>query len=136
MSSESIVVTSADVERLRRMLALVPEAQEEAIERLEEELCRAQIVDPKGIPANVVTMNSRVQIEEPGSGVVRELTLVYPREASIENGRVSILAPVGSALLGLREGQEIDWPLPGNRTKRIKVVKVVYQPEASGDYHL
>jgi regulator of nucleoside diphosphate kinase len=77
-------------------------------------------------------MNSRVVFEDEQTGERREVTLVYPREADIDAGKISILVPVGSALLGLRVGQSIDWTLPGGQKRRYRVIAVPYQPEAEG----
>ena len=104
-----------------------------ASESLETELHRAIVVDPRAIPADVVTMNSQVVYEDCETSVQRTVTVVYPKDADAGSGRVSVLAPIGSALLGLRVGQAIEWPVPTG-TKRIRVVEIRYQPEASGDY--
>ena len=80
-------------------------------------------------------MHSRVECEEELSGEHHTLTLVYPNEANVDSGRISILAPVGSALLGLSQGQSIDWTAPDGRPLRLHVTAVHYQPEASGDFN-
>ncbi|MCY1496523.1 Regulator of nucleoside diphosphate kinase [compost metagenome] len=85
------------------------------------------------VPAGVVTMNSRVHCRDDNSGKEYHLTLVYPEHAGTE-GTVSILAPVGSALLGLSVGQHIDWPAPGGKTLKLTLLAVEYQPEAAGEY--
>ncbi len=87
------------------------------------------------VPAGVVTMNSRVHCREQGSGKDYHLTLVYPKDAGGE-GKVSILAPIGCALLGLSVGEQIDWPAPGGKTLKLELLEVEYQPEAAGDYAL
>ncbi|MGE8456880.1 MAG: nucleoside diphosphate kinase regulator, partial [Pseudomonas alloputida] len=87
------------------------------------------------VPAGVVTMNSRVHCREEASGKDYHLTLVYPKDAGPE-GKVSILAPIGCALLGLSVGEQIDWPAPGGKTLKLKLLEVEYQPEAAGDYDL
>jgi regulator of nucleoside diphosphate kinase len=102
-------------------------------EQLESELARAVIVPRNEIPRDVVTMNSRVVFENETTGERMEIKLVYPREADIDAGKISILVPVGTALLGLRVGQSIDWELPSGEKHRLRVVAVPYQPEASGD---
>ena len=113
-----ILVTATDHERLTGLLASVP-ATDPVLPLLQEELDRAEIVEQTEVPPDVVTMNSRVVIEEVDTGEQRAVTLVYPGHADVETGRLSILAPVGAALLGLRAGQSIDWPLPGGRRKRV-----------------
>ena len=102
---------------------------------LMDELNRADVRAPDRMPDNVVTMHSRVECEDELTGEHHRLTLVYPHEANVETGRVSVLAPVGSALLGLAIGQTIDWHAPGNRPLRLRVTAIDYQPEARGDLH-
>src|SRR5438270_607280 len=97
-----------------------------------DELDRADVVPAERITASVVTMNSRVVFRDEESGETREVSLVYPNNSNAEGGRISVLSPAGSALLGLSVGQTIDWPLPRGRLKRIRAVEVVYQPEAAG----
>lgn len=137
MDSPDIIITEQDSERLTRMLDVLPDGQRAAADGLERELGRARLVAPTAVPNDVVTMNSRVLIEEAETGRRSELVLVYPHDTSTAYGTaVSVLAPAGSALLGMRAGQAIDWPLPRGRLKRYRVVQVLYQPEAAGDYHL
>jgi regulator of nucleoside diphosphate kinase len=78
-------------------------------------------------------MNSVVRFADEESGKESEVTLVFPGSADVEKQRISVLAPIGSALLGLSVGDSIDWPLPDARTRRLRVVAVTYQPEAAGD---
>ncbi|WNG39156.1 nucleoside diphosphate kinase regulator [Archangium violaceum] len=127
-----IVVTSTDMERLR---TLIDTTAGDKAETLDAELLRAEVVEPSQIPPDVVTMNSRVVYRDEDSGETREVTLSYPQDASLEHGRVSVLAPVGAALLGLSVGQEIEWELPGGKHKRLRIVSVTYQPQAAGHYH-
>jgi len=100
---------------------------------MREEIERAEIVEPAAVPRTLVTMNSVVRFVDAESGVESEIKLVFPGHADAESGRISVLAPVGSALLGLSEGDEIDWPLPQGRKRRLRVLRVTYQPEAEGD---
>lgn len=127
-----IIVTTQDFQRLQR---LVSAASSSAAERLDAELARAQLVPPTEIPGDVVTMNSDVVYEDARSGERRAVRLVYPKDAEADRGWVSVLAPIGSALLGLRQGQEIDWPTPSGK-RRLRVVAVPYQPESRGDFAL
>jgi regulator of nucleoside diphosphate kinase len=99
------------------------------------ELARGDIVEPAQVPDDVITMNSTARFRDETSGDERELTLVYPKDADGSADRLSVLAPVGSALLGLRVGQRIDWPLPGGRTTALRVLSIRYQPEAAGELH-
>lgn len=128
-----ITLSSLDVERIERLLEDKAFQDFPGREQIEAEIDRANVVDSKEIPDGVVTMNSRVRFVDEDSGREFELELVYPRDAGGE-GRVSVFAPVGSALLGLAVGQSINWPLPGGRTGKLRIVAVVYQPEAAGDY--
>ena len=129
-----IYVTDQDLARLQELaegLGRRPEA-----ETLQEELGRAVVVPQELIPPDVVTMNSRVRFEDLDSGKEMEVTLVYPRRANLDEGRLSVMAPVGMALIGLSVGQHIEWPLPRGGVKRLKILPVLYQPEASGDWDL
>ena len=133
----TIIVTQQDLDRLRALIdGVVSERNQEAAEALESELANARVVLPEEVPPNVVTMNSQVRFVDEASGVERVVTLVYPKDASAEEGRVSVLAPVGAALIGLRTGDSIDWPMPGGRSKRLRIVEVVWQPEAAGRHDL
>ena len=131
-----ILITTQDFERLERLIATYAARRDlDAITALEEELGRAEVVDPTHIPPDVVTMNSTVRFTDEQTGEEQEVTLVYPAEADFTRQRVSILAPLGSALLGLRVGQAIDWPVPSGQVKRFRVLAVTQQPEAAGEYH-
>ena len=125
-----IIITNTD---LQRLLPVLDQHDTPASESLEMELHRAVIVDRHAVPADVVTMNSEVVYEDVETRARRTVKIVFPKDADAKAGRVSVLAPIGSALLGLRVGQDIEWPVPGG-TKRVRVVEVRYQPEASGDF--
>ena len=125
-----IVITSADLERLDRLLDSVSLSHTPGLDALRRELDRAEVVEPHEIPPNVITMNSMARFVDEVSGREYELTLVYPDDTHLTHGTVSVLAPVGSALLGLSVGQSIEWPLPGGRTMTLRVLEVTYQPEA------
>ena len=127
-----IVVTSTDMERLR---TLIDTTAGDKADALDAELLRAEVVEPTQVPPDVVTMNSRVMYRDEDTGETREVTLSYPQDASLAQGRVSVLAPVGAALLGLSVGQEIDWQLPGGKSKRLRILSVTYQPQAAGHSH-
>ncbi|HSD17874.1 MAG TPA: nucleoside diphosphate kinase regulator [Thermomonas sp.] len=134
-SRPPLLLSRLDVERIEALLEQ-PSFRSLDTSALQEELGRAELAEPAAIPDDVITMNStaRVRVEDPVQGPhEHELTLVYPRDADGRADRVSILAPVGSALLGLRVGNAIDWPLPGGRNARLQVLAVRYQPEAAGD---
>jgi regulator of nucleoside diphosphate kinase len=129
-----IVLTSRDYDRLETLLASLPAGQLPNKAALEAEIQRASIVSSEQIPPNVVTMNSTVRFTIAQSGEEFTLTLVYPKDAG-EADRISVLAPVGTALLGLAVGDELDWPRPGGGVSTVRVTDVVYQPERAGELH-
>lgn len=128
----NITVSSLDLERLEALLAGLPAGAEAAA--LQDELDRADVVAPGQLPPDVVSMNSTVRFEIEESGEHFTRTLVYPRDAGGADA-VSILAPVGSALLGLKVGDAIEWPGPGGKPLAVRIVEIVYQPERAGELH-
>ena len=132
-TAPAITVTRLDLKRLENLLDSLEDFGP-AAEALDEELARANVVAPEEVPPQVVTMNSRVHCREEGSGKDYHLTLVYPQDARTE-GNVSVLAPMGSALLGLSVGQRIDWPTPAGKQIKLTLLDVEYQPEAAGDFN-
>lgn len=133
----ALQVTAEDMARLRLVVDRYLEGSlAAAAEQLELELDRATVEPQARVPPDVVTMRSRILFEDVETGRRREATLVYPEEANIEQSRISILAPVGLAVLGLKVGDTIEWPLPNARLTRVRIVEVLYQPEAAGDFHL
>ncbi|ABL00443.1 nucleoside diphosphate kinase regulator [Pelobacter propionicus] len=137
-TQRQIFITDFDMQRLEELIegakARVSRDSRNIVE-LEQELHRADVVAPDGIPPDVITMNSRVCLQDMDSGEELVYTLVFPGDANLESGRISVLAPVGTAMIGYRTGDRISWPVPGG-TKKLKVKKVLYQPEAAGDFHL
>ncbi len=131
---DTILITERDLERLEQILARVQHSPN--IKALADELERATIVSSEAIPPDVVTMNSRITFMELETGKESDVTLVYPSDANLEKGKVSILAPVGAALIGLRIGDEIEWPLPSGKHRTYRITSVLFQPEAEGHYHL
>lgn len=132
--SPAIVMTRLDVQRLEKVLGNM-QAPLDLLEALEDEVLRARVVSHKRIASDVVTMNSTVRFIDEASQREFVLTLVYPEQAG-RPGTISILAPVGIALLGLKVGQSINWRGPQGRPLKLKIMDILYQPEASGDYHL
>ena len=124
----SLIITARDLDRLRHVLDL---HDTPAAEQLDSELQRATVVPPHEVPPTVVTMNSEVVYEDLATGERRAVRVVFPNEADAGRGKVSVIAPIGSALIGLSVGQSIEWRVPGGR-KRIRVVELRYQPEAAG----
>ncbi len=132
----TIYITDNDMKRLKTFIMDAieknPPARKE-LEHLEDELNRAEICEQKDIPKDVITMNSKVHLRDLNSNEDLFYTLVYPAHANVELGRISILAPIGTAMIGYRVGDTIEWPVPGG-VRRLEVKDVLYQPEASGDF--
>ncbi|WP_217424291.1 nucleoside diphosphate kinase regulator [Solilutibacter oculi] len=126
-----ILITRVDCDRLEALLDSRAVRSLPGLDALRVELERATVVEPREIPREVATMNSKVKFIEDASGKTFELTLVYPQQAG-QPESISILAPVGSALLGLRVGQTIQWPMPGGKTSELRLLEVLEQPEAEG----
>lgn len=134
-----IWLTEQDYTRLKHVLAertRLSRCAERELEALEEILDLARVVHQERVPQNVVTMNSRVLFRDLRSGEEGTVTISYPAEADPSSGRISVLSPVGSALIGAAENQEIELPLPHGQTRRIRIQNVLYQPEAQGDFAL
>lgn len=129
-----IIISSLDAIRLEKLLESLPDSVFPGKDNLEAELARAEVVDPKEMPSTVVTMNSTVKFEIVSTSKDFYLTLVYPKDVDANGGTISILAPVGSALLGLSQGDEIEWPKPGGGVLQVRIKEVTYQPERSGEY--
>ena len=127
-----ITVSTIDLARLEQMLEAPALRQHPAAEALTEELNRANVLPPEEMPADVVKMNSQVTCVDESTGEKHTLTLVFPRDADGAPGKVSVLAPVGSALLGLSVGQSIDWPGPNNRVLKLRVEAIAHPSEAAG----
>jgi regulator of nucleoside diphosphate kinase len=132
--NRTIFLTETDKQKLDSLLLTVRAPS--SGDSLEEELARAEVVPSEQIPPDVVTMNSRVRFKDESAGKELVVTLVYPADADASTGRVSVLAPIGSALLGLSVGESVEWQLPNGRTKTLRIEEVLYQPEAAGDFHL
>ena len=138
MSVRQIWITTFDLERLSSLIDGVRAtgSQKKAyLDQLEKELERAKVVAPEKIPDDVITMNSTVSVRDLESGEETTYTLVFPGEARIEENRISVLSAIGTALIGYRVGDVIEWKVPSGM-KRLKVEGILYQPEASGRYDL
>jgi regulator of nucleoside diphosphate kinase len=125
-----IYITEIDKGRLSSLVAF---AQDSAVFELEHEIERAIVVDPGQVPRDVVTMNSRALLQLDDEEV--EVTLVYPEDADRSAGKLSVCSGIGTAILGYKEGDALDWRMP-DRTCRIRIEKVLYQPEAAGNFQL
>lgn len=130
VDSTDIYVTEIDKARLKELIEL---EQGPAVVELEHELERAIVVAPQQVARNVVTMNSRALLQLDDEEM--EVALVYPEDADSSAGKYSVCSDVGAAILGYQEGDSIDWRI-SDRTRRIGIRKVLYQPEAAGDFHL
>jgi regulator of nucleoside diphosphate kinase len=136
-TAPAVRITAVDMARLQAVVERHLEgSRAAAAEQLELELDRALVTPQDQIPPDVVTMRSRIHFEDLETGRRREATLVYPEEANIDQSMISILAPVGLAVLGLKVGDIIEWPLPNARLARLRILEVLYQPEAAGHFHL
>jgi regulator of nucleoside diphosphate kinase len=129
---KKIVITETDFERLQWLIDSWQQSSQRDAERLddlENELRRAMVVKSGKVPPDVVTMNSRVRIKDLNRG--RELTyqIVFPEHADLDENRISVLAPIGTALLGYRAGTTVEWQVPSG-TRRFRILDVEYQPEA------
>lgn len=127
-NQNNLILKKADFEKLT---SLVNNTRFETVELLEAELNRASIVPDDELPADVVSMNSKVRFQDLGTGKETVVTLVYPHEANIEKNRISVLAPIGSALIGLQVGQVIQWPIPKGKEMQVRVIAVLSQPESA-----
>lgn len=132
----NIIMSSVDANRVELMLDTLAPGHEAQADALLNELARAEIVDPWDMPPRVVTMNSTVRFALQGVEGEWCRTLVYPKDAARGGDTLSILTPVGSALLGLAEGDTIEWAGPGGKNLTVRVLEIVYQPERAGDFHL
>jgi regulator of nucleoside diphosphate kinase len=129
-----IVVTRPDLDRLRVLIETTRARrrwEEMHLLALADELEGAEVVEPDSVPPDVVTMRSRVRVLDMVSGEAATYTLCYPTEADLDAGRLSVLAPIGTALLGYREGDVIEWPVPGG-VRVLKIERMEHQPEAAG----
>jgi len=134
--NDPIYVTSQDKQRLEDLLMEVEASDPRThgdLKALTGELHRAVIVDPKNVSSDVITMNSRAEMRDLETGETVAFTLVFPSEANIDEEKISVLAPIGAGMLGYRVGDEFEWNVPGG-SRRMKVTKVDYQPEAAGDF--
>jgi regulator of nucleoside diphosphate kinase len=133
-----VYISEFDLKRLKGLIKFAEERWDKRavqyLEELDEELDRAEVVKPEEIPTDVITMNSTFRLSNLDSGEEVVYTLVFPSKADSTTGKISILAPIGTAVLGYRVGDTIEWQVPAG-LKRLRVDEVVYQPEAAGDYH-
>lgn len=134
-SRPNIIISSLDADRLEALLESTAKGAFPGKVQLEAELLRAEIREPRQMPDNVVTMNSRVRFKVLSTGEDFTYTLVYPKDMDGSSDKISILAPVGSALLGLSQGDEIEWPAPGGGLVQVQIEEIIFQPERAGELH-
>jgi regulator of nucleoside diphosphate kinase len=134
--SPTITISSLDLARLEALLDSHEADDASTTEALWAELDRARVLEPEEMPPDVVTMNSRVRFRMEPTGGEFERSLAYPRDLDGAPDRISILAPVGAALLGLSVGQRIEWSVPGGGTVGVRILDIPYQPEANGRFDL
>ena len=127
MTRPAIIINELDAERIDRLLEQPAFANSPVADALNEEL--------EAMPHDVVTMNSRVKFRDLTSGEERVRTLVFPSQVTDSASQLSVLAPVGAALLGLKVGSTIHWELPGGASTHLEVLELLYQPEAAGEFH-
>ena len=136
--ARKIFITEQDKTRLEALIAGTgagsgPDKQD--LGALAAELTRAEVVASGDIPPDVVTMNSKVVLHDVDTGERMTYVLAFPKDANIDLGRISILAPIGTAILGYAKGDVIKWSVPSG-VRRIQVEEILYQPEAAGDHDL
>lgn len=131
MARTKIIVTDHDHHRLENLLdsdLINAIGDQPSLKALRGELAIAEVVASSDVPPDVVTMNSTVRLRDVNTGEVDTYTLVYPEEARIADGKLSILAPIGTAILGYRVGDQISWQVPNGST-RMQIEEVIFQPE-------
>jgi regulator of nucleoside diphosphate kinase len=134
--STDIYITNIDRDRIKEALDKMSgdnQASNKSVKKLEDELYRAIIVDSQQISRDVITMNSKAVLQLNDEDI--EVSLVYPKDADLGMMRLSVFSPIGTAILGYKEGNTVEWEVPDG-TSKIHIKKILYQPEAAGDYYL
>ncbi len=134
LSPRIIYITEADMRRLRPLIEGMKNSRDD-LRGLQSELENARVVAPADVPPDVITMNSKARLRDLDTGEEMIFTLVFPGNADIEHDKISVVAPIGTAMLGHRVGDEFSWEVPAGSV-RLRVEEVLYQPEAAGHYHL
>ena len=139
MKKNKLLISTYDKQRLDNLLADARahgQHSESDLHELAAELDQAKIVEPKKLPASVVTMNSRILLRDVETQEEKTYSLVFPKDADVATGAISVLAPLGTAILGYSEGDELEWLMPSGRKRRFRIEKILYQPEATGEFRL
>ncbi len=135
MSKKLIYITDNDMKRLKESIIEADNKDKKYLRELEDELDKGEVVNSRDIPDNIITMNSKVRLRDINTQKEMIYWLVFPDDSNTDQGKISILAPIGTALLGYKVGDIIEWKVPAGLTK-LKVEEILYQPEAAGDYQL
>ncbi len=138
MEERTIYITEYDLIRLQELIENAKRTDRRGnsyLNSLETQLSKGKVVTPTEVPSDVITMNSTAHLVDLDTDEEMVYTLVFPQDADIAESKISVLAPIGTAILGYRVGDVFDWPVPDG-VRRLQVKQVLYQPEASGDYHL
>lgn len=133
-----IFITDFDKARLEELIGVAEDFgahHRKDLDALAGELAKAKVVRSSKVPPDVVTMNSKVVLRDVDTGEEMTYVLVFPKDADVDAGKISILAPVGTAIIGYSKGDVIEWPVPSG-VRRIRIEEILYQPEKEGDYHL
>ena len=135
--NHTIQISSYDKQRIVRLLLDIDMAEHnrEEIADLQAEIARGEEVEPRQMPPDVITMNSSVRVTDIEAGTTSLYTIVFPWDADFAAGRISVLASLGTALLGYRVGEIVEWEMPSG-LRRLRIEEIVYQPERAGDFHL
>jgi regulator of nucleoside diphosphate kinase len=135
MNQPSIFITTKDIEKLRDLIRKAYHTEyrgSDYLKKLAEEIEKASMVQPDRIPADVITLNSTARLVDRETNEEMIYTLVFPEDADTSQGKISILAPIGTAMLGYKAGDTFEWDTPGGK-RIIRVKEILYQPEAAGD---
>lgn len=130
-----IYITRYDLERLRSLIGAPDSPEAPYLEKLKRELDQATIIESEKVPGDVVTMNSIVRVRDINTGEEQAFILAFPGKAGLKGKTVSILAPLGIALIGYKEGDILEWDLPSG-TVKIQIMEIIYQPERMGNYEM
>lgn len=130
MKAPIIQITESDNDKLQELLRGLDTSQKAIRDTLSEELTRAQIMTSEAIAPDVITLNSRARLRDLENSDILEFAIVMPERVDVEGGKISVLAPLGMAMLGYREGDTFEWEMPGGKS-RFLVEKVLFQPEAA-----
>ena len=135
MNQPSIFITTKDAVKLRKLIREAYHSEyrgSDYLKELAEEMEKASVVNPDQIPANVITLNSTARLVDQETNEEMVYTLMFPEDADISQGKISVLAPIGTAMLGYKTGDTFEWETPGGK-RILRVQEILYQPEASGD---